>query len=66
MDLWTFESRQSASNGFIPAKKLKHMLPEVPMEDVDKAANAAAAQTSEEVAAIIKNSRQVSFIHFHF
>uniref|UniRef100_A0A914Z516 Uncharacterized protein n=1 Tax=Panagrolaimus superbus TaxID=310955 RepID=A0A914Z516_9BILA len=50
------EARNSASNGFIPAKKLRFMLSDVPMEDVEKAANAAAAaQTQEEVTAILQH-----------
>uniref|UniRef100_A0AC35F1J6 Uncharacterized protein n=1 Tax=Panagrolaimus sp. PS1159 TaxID=55785 RepID=A0AC35F1J6_9BILA len=51
------EARQSISNGFPRAKKMKPMFPEVSMEDVERASNAAAAaQTQEDVAAIIKNS----------
>jgi hypothetical protein len=50
------ESRQSASNGFIP-KKRKLMFPPAPMDDVNKAANAVAtAHTQEEIAAIVKSS----------
>jgi hypothetical protein len=61
------EARQSDSNGFPSAKKMKPMLPEVPMEDLETAAKAAAAaQTQEEVAAIIKNSRQVFLTLFNY
>uniref|UniRef100_A0A914PQX7 Uncharacterized protein n=1 Tax=Panagrolaimus davidi TaxID=227884 RepID=A0A914PQX7_9BILA len=61
------ESRQSASNGFTPGKKRKLMLPPAPMDDVNKAANAAAtAHTQEEIAAIVKNSRQVFIRLFNF
>ena len=52
------KSKGASSNGFEPRKKTKYMFNDEQLDEIEKAANAAAnAHTPEEVDTIMKTSR---------